>query len=66
MIHLLCLFGCTLASRPIIVELIYLQPSKVLKIRLAKKKIQLQEDENKARGRVDSEKNANANLEMHH
>lgn len=38
MIHLLCLFGCTLASRPIIAKLIYLQSSKLLGIRLAKKR----------------------------
>lgn len=66
MIHLLFLFGCTLASRPIIIELIYPQSSKQLRIRLAKKKTQLQEDENKAKGRAVNDKNANANLEMHH
>lgn len=53
-------------SRPVIVELIYPQPSKRLRIRLAKKKMQLQGDENKARGPADNDKNANANLERHH
>lgn len=66
MIHLFCLFGCTLPSRPIIVELIYPQPSKLFSIRFAKSKSSRRKMKTRQGVVIDSDKNANANLEAHH